>query len=154
MRRFGLHVALLAVLTLIGAASAHAELGSASPAEGENVITMPTEVALTFTEPVEVRFSLFKVYPLDADVNMAEENAQQRLNGLAGQLVSEVLEAQGDDEVKADVGISTTERSSAEVTLRLKDTLESGPYVVMWRVISADTHPVEGFYTFVYAPGE
>jgi methionine-rich copper-binding protein CopC len=153
MRRVMLPVALLAALTIVGTASAHAELESASPAEGETVTSLPAEVVLTFTEPVEVRFSLLKVYPLDAEVDMSEENAQQRLNGLAGQLVSEVLEVQGDDEARADTGVSTTERT-AEVVLPLKDTLEPGPYVVMWRVISADTHPVEGFYTFVYAPSE
>jgi copper resistance protein C len=145
---------LLALLTFVGAASAHAELESASPAEGETVTSMPAEVALTFTEPVEVRFSLFKVYSLDADVDMAEEAAQRRLNGLAGQLVAEVLEAQGDDEARADTGVAATERTSTDIVLPLKDTLEPGPYVVMWRVISADTHPVEGFYTFVYATSE
>lgn len=150
MRRF----VMLAALTLIGAASAHAELESASPAEGGTIMSAPTEVILTFTEPVEVRFSLFKVYPLDADVDMSENNVQQRLNGLAGQLVSEVLEAQGDDAVRADMGVSTDERTSTEVVLPLTTDLEPGPYVVMWRVISADTHPVQGFYTFVYAPGE
>lgn len=150
MRRF----ILLTLLTLVGAASAHAELESALPAEGETVTSMPAEVVLTFTEPVEVRFSLFKVYPLDADVDMAEEDAQLRLNGLVGQLVSEVLEAQSDEAARADTGVATTERTSTDIVLPLKDTLEPGPYVVMWRVISADTHPVEGFHTFVYAPGE
>lgn len=145
---------LLAILTLVGMAGAHADLVSASPAQGETVASAPTEVTLTFSEPVEVRFSLFKVYPLDADVNMSEDNAQQRLNGLAGQLVSEVLEAQGDEEARADTGVATAERTSAEVVLPLKGNLEPGPYVVMWRVISADTHPVEGFHTFVYAPNE
>lgn len=144
---------LLTLLTFVGTVSAHAELESASPAEGETVTALPTEVALTFTETVEVRFGLFKVYPLDAEVDMTEGNAQLRLNGLAGQLVAEVLEVQGDDEVRADTDVSTTERT-AEVVLPLKGDLEPGPYVVMWRVISADTHPAEGFYTFVYAPGE
>lgn len=147
-------LALFTLLALFGGVSAHAELQSASPAEGQTVTTLPTEVALTFTEPVEVRFSLFKVYPLDADVDMSEENAQLRLNGLAGQLVAEVLEAQGDGEARADTGVSTTERTSVEVVLPLKSKLEPSRYVVMWRVISADTHPVEGFYTFVYAPDE
>ena len=54
------------------------------------------EVTLDFSEALETRFSTFKVYPLGADIDEHEsdENAQLRTNGLAGQLVGDVLETQ------------------------------------------------------------
>ena len=50
-----------------GPASAHAFLRVADPAEDSTVTTAPGEIRLAFTEPVEVRFSIFKVYRLDAN---------------------------------------------------------------------------------------
>ena len=38
--------------------------------------------------------------------------------------------------------------SGQAITLGLKDGLGDGAYVVTWRVISADTHPVRGAFTF------
>ena len=145
--------ALILTLALAGVGVAHSELESSTPAANEALQTAPTEVKLTFSEDAEVRFSTFKVYRLDTDVDLSAENAEARLNGLAGQLVSEVLGAQGDDEARADTGVSADERTSAEIALPLKDDLGPGHYVVMWRVLSVDTHTSQGFYVFTYAPG-
>ena len=140
------------MLTLIaGVAFAHSELESSAPAANATVPAAPTEVSLTFTEAVEVRFSTFKVYPLGADIDSADA-AQARVNGLAGQLVSEVLETQGDEAARANTGVSAGERTSAEITLPLKDDLGPGHYVVMWRVLSTDSHTSQGFVTFRVAP--
>lgn len=150
-----IRVSLLSLaLALSGAAWAHAELESASPAEGATVRQAPVEVTLTFSEPVETTFGLFKIYPLGAEVDLSAADAELRLNGLAGQLVADVLEAQGDGDARADTGVANAGSTNAEVTVPLKSDLAPGPYVVMWRVVSADTHPVEGFYTFVYTPAE
>lgn len=56
----------LALLTCsaLGAAHAHAELISSSPAAGATLTEPPAEVVLTFSESVTLDFSLFKVYPL------------------------------------------------------------------------------------------
>ncbi len=64
----------LAGLLLLGAgaALAHAELETATPAQNSTVTTLPSEITLTFSEAVEVGFSLFKVYKLDATVPAAE----------------------------------------------------------------------------------
>jgi len=40
------------------------------------------------------------------------------------------------------------------VTVGLRDGLASGPYVVAWNVISADSHPVNGAFTFVVGAGQ
>lgn len=139
---------IVTALTLFGAAQAHADLETSSPIAGEVLAELPEAVTLSFTEPVEVRFSTFKVYPLEAEIDMSEENAAQRLNGLAGRLVSDVLEARGDEEARADTAAEADGRSSTEITLPLKGEVDVIHYVVMWRVLSIDTHTTKGFFTF------
>ena len=39
------------------------------------------------------------------------------------------------------------------VTVSLRDGLGDGPYVVAWNVVSADSHPVNGAFTFVVGAG-
>ncbi len=152
---------LLTALSWVGAAYAHAYLETSSPKEGEVLADLPEAVTLTFTEATEVRFSTFKVYPLDADIDMSGENAAQRLNALAGQRVSEVLEARGDEDARANTGVEADGRASARVTLPLREDPEdldregsnATHYVVMWRVLSIDTHTTQGFFTFSVVPG-
>lgn len=134
-----------------GLAHAHAEFVSSQPADGDVLESAPTEITLTFSEAAEVPFSTVKVYPLGAEVERTEPDAQARRNGLAGQLVSEVLETQGDDATRADTGVSTSEATAETITLPLKADLEPGIYVVMWRVLSVDTHETQGFLTFEIA---
>lgn len=138
-------------LALAGVGLAHSELTSSTPEDGETLQAAPSEVTLNFSEELETRFSTLKVYPLEADVAEIEEN-QARINGLAGQLVSEVLEAQGDEEARADTGLQTDENTAETVTLSLKPDLNAGVYVVMWRALSVDSHALQGFITFRVAP--
>jgi methionine-rich copper-binding protein CopC len=139
--------AVILVLLWTGVAAGHAYLQTADPGEDAIVRTPPREVRLAFTEPVEVRFSIFKVYPLRAEPGWD----QRRLNGAAGLLVSEVLRKRDDEAVRADAGLATPARTSARVVLRVKADLRPGAYVVMWRVLSIDTHTTQGFYVFTYA---
>lgn len=145
-------VILTLALAGFGSTFAHADLESSTPAAGEVLQGAPTEVSLTFTEDAVVRFSTFKVYPLGADLNFSADDAEARVNGLAGQLVSEVLETQGDDDARADTGVSTPERTTETVTLPLKSDSGPGVYVVMWRVLSVDSHTSQGFVTFRVSP--
>lgn len=173
---------------------AHAELRQATPAQNSIVDTLPSEVTLVFSEPVELRFSLFKVYKLDGtavleaateataqeggqsdveehgaeghpsesadgneDAGASKSDApssseQLRLNGLAGALVSRVLTARGDEAARADAGLATVEATSETVSLKLKPGFEPGTYVVMWRVLSIDTHTEQGYSIFTYRP--
>lgn len=143
----------MALLLGGGLAHAHAEFEVGDPAANSLLTTLPAEVTLKFTEPVEVRFSLFKVYRLETDLEPGShaEHDTMRLNGLAGALVSEVLPTRGDDDARADAGVVTEERTSAEVVLELKKDLPPGHYVVMWQALSVDTHTTQGFYVFNYA---
>lgn len=53
--------AALALCGHVGAAQAHAHLRTAAPAAGSTVQSSPPEVAITFTEGVEPRFSTVEV---------------------------------------------------------------------------------------------
>lgn len=146
MRRL---LTLVAALGL-GFAWAHADLVSSNPAAGSLLSEAPAEVVLNYSEPLEVPFSLFKVYRLDAEVDLTADNAQQRLNGLAAQLMNEVLELRDDAEAeqRVDVGLDTDGATVDQVTFVLQDDLPDGHYVVMWRVLSIDTHVTQAFFTF------
>lgn len=141
-------VCCLLAMVIAGPASAHAFLRVADPAEDSTVTTPPSEIRLGFTEPVEIRFSIFKVYRLDA----APSIELRRLNALAGALMSDVLTRRDDEGARADAGISTSARTATDITLRLKPDLQPGAYVVMWRVLSVDTHTTQGFHVFIIAP--
>jgi methionine-rich copper-binding protein CopC len=137
-----------AALAIPSVITAHAFLATAAPAEDSTVTSAPKEVRLAFTEPVETRFSIFKVYRLDMDPVVET----QRLNAAAGALVSDVLQKRGDEAARADAGLATTTRTSSDIVIGLKPDPRPGAYVVMWRVLSIDTHTTQGFFVFVFAP--
>jgi len=127
---------------------AHANLVVSFPADGATVSAPPTEVILQFSEAVDVRFSTFKVYHLPA-----EEEDPLRLRAAAATLVSEVLRLRDDAERRADVGAVTgAARYATQINIALKENLAPGNYVVMWSVLSVDTHTTQGFYVFRYQP--
>ncbi len=144
----GARVILLALaLALVAHAAAHAELHASQP-EAMAVVAEATEtVHLTFTEGVEVDFSIFKVVRLDAEVDLAADDAELRLNGLASALIGPHLAGNGD--TGAELALEAVAGASfAEVELRLPEALAPGHYVVMWRALSEDTHVVTGHFVF------
>lgn len=129
-------------------AYAHAFLDGGVPGPDAVVSERPEAVVLTFTEPVEVRASIFKVYPLTPDEDPL------RLRAQAAGLVDRVLQLRGDEDARVDAGLVAAGREAAEIRVRLQEDLPPGPYVVMWRVLSVDTHITWGHYVFTYAPAE
>jgi methionine-rich copper-binding protein CopC len=144
-------LALLCGASIATVASAHAELSASNPENGATVPHAPSVVVLEFSEEVEVPFSTFKVYPLGAKVDPNAPDAEARQNGLAGSLVSDVLGVQNDAAARADLELVPDETTTSTVNLPLKAGLEPGIYVVMWRILSVDTHQTQGFLTFEIA---
>jgi copper resistance protein C len=130
------------------AASAHAFLNASTPGADSVVGTAPKEVRLTYSEPVEIRFSAFKVYKIAA----APGSEMRTLHAAADGLVAANLLKRGDEAARSDAGVANTTRTGADIVVRVKD-LEPGAYVLMWRVLSVDTHTTQGSFIFVYAPG-
>lgn len=135
------HVLILLTAALLSFALAHAELEKATPTEGAKV-SAPRQVVLHFSEGVQLRFSTFKVY------RVADSGDSLKVGGLAGQLVTKVLDLKNDASERADLGLVTRTGTHEQVTLRLRSKLQPGAYVVMWKALSDDTHPVTGYYVF------
>ncbi len=121
MKRVALIAAVAgAALALPAAAWAHAVLISTNPVGNKVLTTAPTEVQLTYSEPVEPRFAIVSV--TDA----------------GGKLVTAAPPAR-----------SPGDPNTLVVPLRQ---IPEGWYLVYWRVISADGHPVRGAWTFAVGP--
>lgn len=132
---------LFALLSLLlGAALAHTEVSAVTPARGATVAA-PRQVTLTLSEPVSLRFSTFKVYPLTASGNAAA--VQQA----AATLARTALDAKDDAAARADTAQART-GMAARVVLPLKAGLKPGLYAVLWRLASEDGHPVSGQSVF------
>ena len=109
-----------AALALPAAAFAHAALLRTSPSASVTLTKPPTQVALTYSEPVEPKFAIVSV--TDAGGHQVTTGPPARSPANADQLVQPI-------------------RSVPE-----------GWYLVFWRVISVDGHPVRGAFTFAVGP--
>jgi hypothetical protein len=138
----------LVALGGIPQASAHAFLNASVPSADSTVTTPLKEIRLTYSEPAEIRFSIFKVYKISA----APGADMRTLHAAADGLVAANLLRRGDDAARSDAGVANTTRTSADIVVRLRD-LEPGAYVLMWRVLSVDTHTTQGSFIFIYSPG-
>lgn len=95
-------------------ASAHSRLLSITPADGAKLPQSPTEVVLTFNEPVNPQFVTVRITDSEG-----------------GNVVGQDATAQG-----------------AKVTLPVSDPIAAGTYNVVYRVVSADSHPISGSTSF------
>jgi copper transport protein len=111
----------LLVVVAAGPASAHAMLVSADPADRSWLPTAPSQVTLTFNEPVEVATDGVRVF--DADARRVDDGSWS-----------------GSD--------------PAVVGVDLPDGLPDGGYVVTYRVVSADSHPIGGALSFTVGEGQ
>ncbi|MET8832137.1 copper resistance protein CopC [Streptomyces sp. NPDC004610] len=110
----------LLALLLAGAgpASAHTALRSTDPGDGSVVADAPTELTLTFTESVGLLEGSIRIY--DPGNHRLRPRSVGHAPGGADTL-RVVLPATG---------------------------LDRGTYTVAWRVVSSDSHPVSGAFTF------
>jgi methionine-rich copper-binding protein CopC len=82
----------------------------------------------------------------------SEESSEHgSMDAAAKMFIPTVIDLSGDEEARADAGIAEAGEMAKSVTINLKENLAPGAYVAMFRVLSADTHTVEGFITFEIA---
>jgi len=121
VRRAGLiALAAAAALAWPAAAWAHAALLRTEPVASRTINTAPTEVRLTYSEPVEPRFAIVSV--TDAEGRQVTSSKPAAAPGSPQTLVTPL------------------------------NRVPEGWYLVFWRVISADGHPVRGAFTFAVGP--
>ena len=138
----------IAILCQTAPVLAHAYLLQGIPAGGSTVHEQPQKVTLIMNEPIEIRFSTFKVYPLEVKTDMS----QRDIALAAKSLMEEVLSLRNDGEVRLDTGLTNKARQNKKITIGLKADLMPGTYVVMWKTLSIDTHSSEDFTFFTYRP--
>jgi len=150
MRRL-LAVALLAALSLV---SAHAHLGASDPTADAVVpaAEAPSVITLEFTEGVELAFSTFRLVPIDHELDVSDDTFAMRLNALAAQKAAEVLAVRGEVEGEIPFELQPARGTVEQFEMHLAEPLAPGSYVLVWRLLSVDTHVIEEFITFTVAP--
>ena len=116
---FATLLALAMAFTAPISARAHADLLSSDPAAGAVLDVMPESVNLEFAENILI-------------VDGSEEANQILVSNAAGERI--------DDQ--------TPIVSGANLSTRLDQSAPNGSYSVVYRVVSADGHPIEGSFTF------
>jgi copper transport protein len=120
---------------VLAVASLLALLGAAAPASAHAVLlgSTPTDASVLDVPPTEVELRFNEAVGVEPDSVV-------------------VLDADGE---RVEDGQPSTDASGMTVTVPLRADLPEGSYIVTYRVISADAHPVRGALVFsVGAPGE
>lgn len=120
---------LVVAVMLAGEALGHARLTESRPAEGGTLPGTDASISLTFTEPVQPRFSDFALHFLGAD----PDAAATRDNRLPRQTPS-----------------VNRERSLIEVSL--PPSSAAGWYLLDWEVLAEDGHTTGGKLRFQIRP--
>lgn len=111
-------LSLAGVLGTASPVAAHAILDSSSPTASTVLAQAPGEIALDFSEPVEERFASIRLFEAGESDREIDVDTPRRLS---------------------------TDSSSLVATI---PPIPDGLYVVVWRVTSADGHPVRGAFPF------
>jgi len=107
-------------------AFAHAELKSSNPVEGSTLEAMPSTILVTFNENL---------------LNLESE----QVNTLA------LLDGNGEDVSLSEI---TIDKATISAEVSVNSFVLPGEYRIIYRVVSADGHPIEGEVPFIYAPAE
>ncbi len=124
-------------------ALAHSYLIRSTPKANQTIRVMPQTIQLEFSEPLELAFSSFKVYALPVSSNPQKT---------AEELSAKVLPLKNDAQARADLGLLSAVSPAAKLELKLKPQLPNGWYVVMYRVLSIDSHITTDQFVFRYQP--
>lgn len=127
------HLMLLLLFGALTQALAHTEVTVVAPPTGV-AVPSPAAVTLRFSEPVNLRFSTFRVVKLPGgQAPGAAAKAALALKAGAPQLLTVGPAPRG---------------SAAQLRLALKPRLAPGRYLIAWAVLSDDGHPLSGHQVF------
>ena len=115
-------ISVLLIFAGMQSAGAHAQLSSSNPTKNQIVRTLPSLVWLEFDGDL-LSFG-------DKQINtITVTNSKKKRVDIGGPIVG-----------------------GARISTRLKANLSAGKYLVSYRIVSEDGHPVEGSYSFIYKP--
>ena len=144
-----LNIRALTSLALVGVGTvlAHSNLNASSIKDGETVRIMPKTITLEFSEAVETGFSRFKLIGLEPKINNLKA-----ANSTAGTMLEATLDSRDDQKMRADDGLQNAPAVAAKLEVKLKAKLPAGWYVMMWKVLSIDSHVGSDYFVFEYRP--
>jgi methionine-rich copper-binding protein CopC len=139
-------VATVLVAFLLGAAPAlcHAHLSASTPGPGAVVKSMPSRIRLTFTEPIEMKFSRFAVAPLGLPASASASARQAAARALLGKPLG------GAHPLRCTVIPASGQAST--VIIAVDPHAKPGDYAVVWHAMSVDGHPVQDALVFRVGP--
>jgi methionine-rich copper-binding protein CopC len=115
-------ISVLLIFAGMQSADAHAQLSLSNPTKNQIVRTLPSLVWLEFDGDL-LSFG-------DKQINtITITNSKKKRVDIGGPIVG-----------------------GARISTRLKANLSAGKYLVSYRIVSEDGHPVEGSYSFIYKP--
>ena len=115
-------ISVLLIFAGMQSADAHAQVTSSVPAKNQIVKVLPSLVWLEFDGDI-LSFG-------DKQINtITVTNSTKKRVDIGGPIVG-----------------------GARISTRLKANLSAGKYLVSYRIVSEDGHPVEGSYSFTYKP--
>jgi copper resistance protein C len=130
-----------------GLVLAHSNLVASSINEGATVRVMPKTITLEFSEAVETGFSRFKLLALEPKIIDLKA-----ASAAADAMLESALEKRNDEATRSDDGLQNASAIAAKLEVKLKAKLPAGWYVMMWKVLSVDTHNSSDFFVFQYKP--
>lgn len=131
------NLAVTLLLGLIPAAFAHAVLVESTPAQGETLAADAESLQLVFSEGVEIDFSVVELYALT--------EAELEVTGEEDAYWADFLQ---NDELQDRLVETAVTADDVTVTVTPETELAAGEYVLVWRVLSIDTHTAGGFLRF------
>jgi copper resistance protein C len=131
----------------LGFVLAHSNLNVSSIQDGETVRVMPKTITLEFSEAVETGFSRFKLIALEPKIKTLKD-----ANSAAEAMLEATLDKREDEKTRADEGLHHAPAVAAKLEVKLKAKLPAGWYVMMWKVLSIDSHTGSDFFVFQYKP--
>jgi len=147
---------LLALLIAVVAtlAGAHAHLADSVPAADSLTPfdQAPGVVTLRFTEGVELAFSTFRLVRVEHELDVESDTFTMRLNALAAQLMPDALARRDAEDIDVTFELAPARGTADSLELLLQEPLQPGSYALFWRVLSVDSHVVEGFLVFTILP--
>jgi len=121
--RFGFAATIVACAAVAGASEvveAHAGLKSSEPPASSVLEQSPKEIVLNFGEAVEASFGSIRLFDSNSELVVLPMPKFVDMNGAI---------------------------DAKSVRVEIPE-LQSGSYLVVWRVVSADSHPVQGAFAF------
>jgi len=112
------------------------------------VVTIAVATALAIADPASAHATLSGSNPTPGAV-LTKAPAAVTLHFDEGvSTLPESLRVLGPDGSRADAGILHQSGDGSDIAVDLRGATKQGSYFVSWRVVSADSHPISGAFTF------